>query len=1184
MLATGATAATAATNPADSPVLSGSPIVTLPVAASGPAAVDALGSRLPDVAKAYGWTAGQLTSRLRTDRSLNVDTSGHLFYKDPAPTQGDLAAAQAGAVSAASAGAAPQALQPLTDTFKLHSLPGAAHIVYLDFDGQTLSGCAWTNNLNGGNDIVAPPYSIDGDPTTFSDAELTAIQLIWQRVAEDYAPLNVDVTTEYMGESYLTRTSTSDNLYGMRVLISPLSSYLPNAGGVAWVGAFNAVGDYNKPALVFPEMLGLGNDKIIAEAAAHENGHTLGLSHQGTTAGVTYYNGQGSGETGWAPIMGTSYYRNLSQWSKGEYLNANTTEDEVAVMGTYGAPLRSDDVGGTTSSATYLGTTGILGASGFIGSPTDADVFRVSWAAGPLTVRADPAAVGADLDILLDLLDSRGSVVASSNPADLLAAGISVSVAKGTYYIRVRGTGKGDPLVDGYSSYGSRGAYAISVSNTPGQPAAPTDLQATATSSSAIALHWTDNATNETAYYIDRWNTASGAWERIAATAADATSYTNSGLSPSTTYRYTVSAYNIYATAGAAGYVEATTPAPPPAKPTGLTATAIDATSIRLDWTDAATDETGYYVNRWNTASKAWDTVATTAADASTYTDGGLNPSTTYYYYVGAFNGNGVSWSAAYVSAATPSDGGVAAVLSVVPGSGPEAGGNAVVVTGSRFTGATEVRFGSAPAAFTVVDDGTVSIASVPSGTGTVDVTVTTPAGTSAAGASDRYTYVGLPAAPTGLTAAGASTSTIVIGWSDNATNEAGYRIDRWNGASGTWERLASTAANATAYTDTGLDPGSGHTYRVASYNVAGEAWSGGSVSATTLPLRPAVSGLAPASGPATGGTSVIISGSNLLGATSVSFGGAAATTFVVNSSTQITATAPAHAAGTVDVVVTTLGGSSPAGGSANDFTYLALTRVDQTSPFLVNTGTWANYATTAAYGGSYGRSSTSGASVSIYFTGNRLDWIAMKGTTTGSADVYLDGAKVTTVNLAASSSAYQVAVWSTGPLANGAHVVKIVRSTSSGSGKYLTMDAVDIWGTISAPPVTLTRYEQTVTQIVKSGTWSNYSAGKASGGTYGRSSTGGAWATIYFNGTRLDWIATEGTTTGIADVYLDGTKVTTIDLAAPSTIYQANAWSTGTLAYGAHTVKIVRSTASASGRFLTLDAVDIWGTMTSGS
>ena len=76
--------------------------------------------------------------------------------------------------------------------------------------------------------------------------------------------------------------------------------------------------------------------------------------------------------------------------------------------------------------------------------------------------------------------------------------------------------------------------------------------------------------------------------------------------------------------------------------------------------------------------------------------------------------------------------------------------------------------------------------------------------------------------------------------------------------------------------------------------------------------LTPSVDGVSPSSGATTGGTVVTLTGCGFTGATSVKFGSTAATTFVVNSDTKITATSPAHTAGTVDITVTTLTGTSP--------------------------------------------------------------------------------------------------------------------------------------------------------------------------------------------------------------------------------------------------------------------------------
>jgi SpoIID/LytB domain protein len=350
-------------------------------------------------------------------------------------------------------------------------------------------------------------------------------------------------------------------------------------------------------------------------------------------------------------------------------------------------------------------------------------------------------------------------------------------------------------------------------------------------------------------------------------------------------------------------------------------------------------------------------------------------------------------------------------------------------------------------------------------------------------------------------------------------------------------------------------------------------------------PAPPTITGLAPGNGSSAGGTSVTITGTSLIGASAVTFGGQSAASFHVDSSTQMTAVTPAHAVGSADVRVTTTAGTSE-NTPADDFTYTAapsVTRYDQTNGNIVKTGTWANYGSPPSYLGSYGRSNTTGASATIWFTGTQLDYIAFKGTTTGYAEIWVDGVKVTgssPINLHASPAAYQQLVWTTGPLANGLHSVKIVRSASSASGKYLTLDAVDIYGTISAPPA---RYEQADTRIVKTGSWTTFTKVAASGGSYSRSLTSSpaqASATIYFTGSRLDWIAMKGTTAGVADVYLDGDKVATIDLNAATATYDLPVWSTGTLSEGDHTVRIVRNLDSGTGGYLTLDAVDIWGAM----
>lgn len=431
----------------------------------GQEAVELLGNSLPNVAQAYGLEAFALRVMLNGDNTLAVDRSGRLHYTEPA----------AGAISPAS-GVAVQALAPLADTFLLHSRPSAKRIIYLDFNGHVLTGTAWnTYSPTTPATINAPAWSSDADPTTFNDAERTKIQYIWQRVAEDYAPFDVDVTTELTSEDQITRSSVSDQYYGSRVLISPISSYFGSYGGIAYVGAFDSIGDYYKPALVFPENLGPNGESYIAEATSHELGHNLGLGHDGTPSSG-YYSGHGN----WAPIMGVGYYVSIVQWSKGEYANANNLQNDLAIIAGY-VGYRPDDHGNTAAAATYLLPAGNqLSAAGVITSSSDVDVFEFSTGAGVIAIGLDPDNRSGNLDILAELRDSAGSLVASSNPLGALNASFNLSLNAGTYFIHLRGTGEGSATDTGYSAYGSIGQYTIDGTVVPPGPQPPVAV-ATAT-------------------------------------------------------------------------------------------------------------------------------------------------------------------------------------------------------------------------------------------------------------------------------------------------------------------------------------------------------------------------------------------------------------------------------------------------------------------------------------------------------------------------------------------------------------------------------------------------------------------------------------------------------------------------------------------------------------------------------
>ena len=125
-------------------------------------------------------------------------------------------------------------------------------------------------------------------------------------------------------------------------------------------------------------------------------------------------------------------------------------------------------------------------------------------------------------------------------------------------------------------------------------------------------------------------------------------------------------------------------------------------------------------------------------------------------------------------------------------------------------------------------------------------------------------------------------------------------------------------------------------------------------------------------------------------------------------------------------------------------------TRYQQTDSRLVYTGTWYTFSTSGASGGNYTRADTSGTSVTATFTGTYLAWIATAGTTLSKAYVSLDGGTPVSINLARTAVAYQQNVWNTGTLASGKHTVKIWWDPSNAAGKYISIDAFDLLGSLS--------------------------------------------------------------------------------------------------------------------------------------
>ncbi|MEU4317677.1 ice-binding family protein [Nocardia fluminea] len=266
-------------------------------------------------------------------------------------------------------------------------------------------------------------------------------------------------------------------------------------------------------------------------------------------------------------------------------------------------------------------------------------------------------------------------------------------------------------------------------------------------------------------------------------------------------------------------------------------------------------------------------------------------------------------------------------ITSLNPSFGPPAGFNSVVITGSGFAnvGPISVLFGSTATTFTI-DSNTQLTAIVPPGTGTVNVTVKVLLD----GTSNPvpYTY-GVPAPtltsvnPSSGTAAGGTTVVLT------GTNLTGVTAVSFGGTPAT-SFTVNSSTQITAVTPA-------HAAGAVQVTVTAPGGTSNGVAFTYIAV-PTLISVVPSSGPPSGGTVVVLTGTGLTGATAVSFGGTPAALFAVTSPTQITVLAPAHVAGTVQVTVTTPGGTSNG---------LAFTYVSGLLP--VNVGTASSFAVLGA-------------------------------------------------------------------------------------------------------------------------------------------------------------------------------------------------------------------------------------------
>jgi fibronectin type 3 domain-containing protein len=179
-------------------------------------------------------------------------------------------------------------------------------------------------------------------------------------------------------------------------------------------------------------------------------------------------------------------------------------------------------------------------------------------------------------------------------------------------------------------------------------PTAPSDVLALANTPTKITITWTDNSFNETEFTVQRSLDGTN-WSTVGFASAGSIGYLDEGLTPGTTYFYRVASTNTAGSSEFSTVASATTSNVAPAAPSDLTIVGVDYKQVVLSWTDNATNELAFRIER-STAGGAFTTIATVGADVTSYVDSGLASSTSYTYRVVAYNSVGAS---AYSNTAT---------------------------------------------------------------------------------------------------------------------------------------------------------------------------------------------------------------------------------------------------------------------------------------------------------------------------------------------------------------------------------------------------------------------------------------------------------------------------------------------------------------------------------------------------
>jgi subtilisin family serine protease len=403
-----------------------------------------------------------------------------------------------------------------------------------------------------------------------------------------------------------------------------------------------------------------------------------------------------------------------------------------------------------------------------------------------------------------------------------------------TFHYRVRASGAG--IQSAYSN--------VAMATTQPAPATPTNLTATAVSSSRINLAWTDNATNEIGFKIER-SFDGASFTQVGVVAANVQSFSHLNLAASTTHFYRVRAWDGPNHSPFSGITSATTHAPP-AAPSNLASTAVSSSQINLTWRDNATNEAGFKLER-STDGVNFTLTNTLPKNGIKFSVTGLAPATTYHFRLRAYDGpnhsafSNVAFATTTAAPAAPSN-----LIATAVSSNRV---NLAWADNSTNEGGFKLERSTDGVNFSQVATLTPNTTSFPhtgltsSTTYHFRIRAYEGANHSAFSNVPTATTHATPAAPSNLAATTASSSKVNLTWTDNASGETGFKIERSTDGT-TFSQFVILLANTTSFQATNLSAATTYHFRIRAYDGPNHSAYSNVPAATTQPAPSAPSDL----------------------------------------------------------------------------------------------------------------------------------------------------------------------------------------------------------------------------------------------------------------------------------------------------------------------------------------------------